>query len=255
MGNWGFLDRQGRILKVEATQPPPETARPPVDEPLLNKARLIERGWTRTAIERVLGKPDYLDSSRKDIWRPGNTVRPECLYLASRVFSAESSGVIRYRSERNEQFPPGYFIRKVRGEWWPHLSVWEVPGENVPTAKNAALWLPRLTADSLDVGLPWTVERVVFFEGISLLRITGGHHIHGVKWKCPLCCRTAPLYDHRPDRVWFRAVVGTITCELHGRLPRCSCRKHGVRVIEPLSDRANCDIGPRLESVVWVIER
>jgi hypothetical protein len=68
----------------------------------VNKAFLRERGWTRTAIKRILGEPDrriQMVQFRKD--------RPECLYSMSRVIEAENAGLIRFRKAGN-RFLPGH---------------------------------------------------------------------------------------------------------------------------------------------------
>jgi hypothetical protein len=61
----------------------------------VNKKYLLARGWTRTAIKRILGEPDRrltLKRRRKD--------RPECRYDLARVLAAESAGLIRFRKRR-----------------------------------------------------------------------------------------------------------------------------------------------------------
>src|SRR5690242_7174637 len=85
-----------------------KSPRDPVKRPSLqgygsvNKALLLQRGWTRTAIKRILGEPDRritLRRRRKD--------RPECLYDVARVQAAEEAGVIRFRRvpDRNREDP------------------------------------------------------------------------------------------------------------------------------------------------------
>jgi len=60
----------------------------------VNKKYLLARGWTRTAIKRILGEPDrrLRFKYRKD--------RPECRYDLARVLAAESAGLIRFRKRR-----------------------------------------------------------------------------------------------------------------------------------------------------------
>jgi hypothetical protein len=57
-----------------------------------NKADLLRRGWTRTAIARILGEPDRR-LPRQEFRRD----RPECIYERARVEAAEEAGLIRYR--------------------------------------------------------------------------------------------------------------------------------------------------------------
>jgi len=66
----------------------------------VNKAFLIERGWTRTSIKRILGEPDRrlpMVQFRKD--------RPECRYSMDRVMAAENAGSVRFR-EAGDRFMP-----------------------------------------------------------------------------------------------------------------------------------------------------
>lgn len=58
----------------------------------VNKAFLLKRGWTRTAIKRVLGEPD-----RRIVMRHRRKDRPECRYDMTRVLAAEDAGPIRFR--------------------------------------------------------------------------------------------------------------------------------------------------------------
>jgi hypothetical protein len=66
----------------------------------VNKAFLLERGWTRTAIKRFLGEPDrrlVRVDFRKD--------RPECRYDMRRVIEAERTGRIRFRAAGDRCWP------------------------------------------------------------------------------------------------------------------------------------------------------
>ena len=66
----------------------------------VNKAFLLKRGWTRTAIKRFLGEPDGripMVRFRKD--------RPECRYSMDRVLVVEDSGIIRFRQPGDRCMP------------------------------------------------------------------------------------------------------------------------------------------------------
>ena len=68
----------------------------------VNKKFLRERGWTRTAIKRILGEPDHVVAGlryRKD--------RPECMYSMERVITAEAAGLIRFRKPGERVVPGG----------------------------------------------------------------------------------------------------------------------------------------------------
>jgi hypothetical protein len=67
----------------------------------VNKAFLLKRGWTRTAIKRILGEPD-----RTLVMRKFRKDRPECLYNRERVLEAEEAGAVRYR-KAGERCMPG----------------------------------------------------------------------------------------------------------------------------------------------------
>lgn len=66
----------------------------------VNKLFLLRRGWTRTSIKRILGKPDRL-LVRKEFRQD----RPECRYEMARVVEAERSGKIRFRKPPNRRTP------------------------------------------------------------------------------------------------------------------------------------------------------
>lgn len=66
----------------------------------VNKAFLLRRGWTRTAIKRLLGEPD-----RRLVMRRFRKDRPECRYDMTRVLAAERAGKIRYRAAPQRRVP------------------------------------------------------------------------------------------------------------------------------------------------------
>lgn len=77
-----------------------------LSEPLggFNKASLLLRGWTRTAISRVLGKPDRTLVRRASLMRAARPDRPECVYSRERVEAAEALGLKRYRNKPAPKF-------------------------------------------------------------------------------------------------------------------------------------------------------
>jgi hypothetical protein len=64
----------------------------------VNKKFLLNRGWTRTAITRILGEPD-----RRLPMRKFRHDRPECRYDVARVLAAEVAGKIRFRRMRGSK--------------------------------------------------------------------------------------------------------------------------------------------------------
>jgi hypothetical protein len=71
----------------------------------VNKAFLLKRGWTRTAITRLLGKPDS-KIVRWNRWKD----RPECFFDMQRVLQAEEVGAIRFRRKAGEP------VKRLRGD-------------------------------------------------------------------------------------------------------------------------------------------
>jgi len=63
---------------------------------VVNKAWLLERGWTRTAIQKILGEPDA-----KEVHKD----RTEYLYDVARVLQAEERGPTRYRRAETNYLP------------------------------------------------------------------------------------------------------------------------------------------------------
>jgi hypothetical protein len=196
------------------------------------KSGLIQRGWTRTAIKRILGEPDWhlFNGFGKD--------RQACMYSRARVEAAEQQGKIRYRRapEQKDPFERFYWqVGRRNGQELP-------PPEVGPSA-----WLSSLTQWDFNwIGIchPWHVERLVFHAEVGMLDIYVAHACR-ITWPCPKCGRRCRLYDHRPNRPWLegwmpiwasdpmvkdRAVPATVG----GRLPRCYCPKHGAREVQPL---------------------
>ena len=77
-----------------------------------NKADLRRRGWTRTAIKRILGEPDSQTLVRRNFRKD----RPECVYSKERVIEAEERGVIRYRASDRLHVDEDGCLRDRNGE-------------------------------------------------------------------------------------------------------------------------------------------
>jgi len=95
-GEWGqdFL-RQPLRLENGVTLTSSSMYSPLAGYGWYNKAALRRRGWTRTAIRRILGDPD------RTLTRKRYPKRPECLYDEERVLKAEEehahAGKVRFR--------------------------------------------------------------------------------------------------------------------------------------------------------------
>ncbi len=66
----------------------------------VNTKFLLKRGWTRTAIRKILGEPDRRIPM---LQRPD---RPECRYDVQRVLAAEASGAVRLRDRSKDDLYP-----------------------------------------------------------------------------------------------------------------------------------------------------
>ena len=77
---------------------------------------------------------------------------------------------------------------------------------------------------------PWRVREVTLDLAAHRVDVWV-EEVAGAKWACPECGQEAPLHDHGEERVWRH--LDTCQCEtyLHIRLPRTTCREHGVRQV------------------------
>jgi transposase len=74
---------------------------------------------------------------------------------------------------------------------------------------------------------PWFVERVQL--NVAELRVDIWlAHRPGVKWPCPKCDEHPVGYDHAPQRTWRHMDTCQFKTFLHARVPRVTCREHGV---------------------------
>src|SRR5262245_17139811 len=130
--------------------------------PDFNQAQLIERGWTRTAIRRILGEPDR---------RIAAQAYAETKYLASRVYSAEEAGVIRLR--RKKRLKPRAPRAIAPKRWSPHGPYTRLADGEFADLPLHALdprdWLRKVELWHLDVPIPWTVDRLIFTSDDGVL--------------------------------------------------------------------------------------
>lgn len=87
---------------------------------------------------------------------------------------------------------------------------------------------PRFFETILGVKSPWRVERVEMSTGEKRLDAFLAHE-DGVKFACPECETSSPVYDHSAARVWRHLDVCEFSLYLHAALPRIECPEHGVR--------------------------
>jgi len=157
----------------------PEKAERLDGPPDFNLTDLIRRGWTRTAIARILGPPDR---------RIAPQAFAECKWLASRVYDAEENGPIRYRRRRRINLAR----QKIARDGWRSDVRMRQRSDGLPLdAVAPALWLGDLRPADLDVFPPWGIERLVFATADETLHVFAGHD-RRTKWRCPKMQQVLP---------------------------------------------------------------
>jgi len=78
---------------------------------------------------------------------------------------------------------------------------------------------------------PWHVAKVEMEASQQRVDVWL-EHARDYVFQCPVCEKPCPLHDHSEERVWRH--LDTCECEtfLHARLPRVSCKEHGVKTGE-----------------------
>ncbi|HPM10595.1 MAG TPA: ISL3 family transposase [Paludibacter sp.] len=77
---------------------------------------------------------------------------------------------------------------------------------------------------------PWRVDRIslnVKEERIDVWAVHG----EGLRFSCPECGISLPIYDHAPERVWRHLDTCQFKTFLHARIPRVECPTHGVKQV------------------------
>jgi len=77
---------------------------------------------------------------------------------------------------------------------------------------------------------PWGIDRLFVNQEKRCIHIWAGHPT-GVVWCCPECAHTGSCRDHAPERIWRHLNCCNFKVYLHGRIPRVTCPKHGVRQV------------------------
>jgi len=96
----------------------------------------------------------------------------------------------------------------------------------MPGMKDTALY-----RHLLGISPPWTVARVDL--DVKGLRIDVHlAHREGYQWECPECKEPCGLHDHADERVWRHLDSCQFRTLVHARVPRITCREHGVRVVQ-----------------------
>ena len=50
-------------------------------------------------------------------------------------------------------------------------------------------------------------------------------------WQCPICGKSAPVYDHAGEQTWRHLDTCEYETHLHARLVRTNCAEHGVKQV------------------------
>jgi len=90
----------------------------------------------------------------------------------------------------------------------------------------------ELYSQLLGVTAPWTVQRVAMdVQGLSVDVYL--EHTKGVRFGCPSCGQSCPVYDHLGERRWRHLDSCHFRTVLHAQPPRVECPEHGVRQVAP----------------------
>lgn len=78
---------------------------------------------------------------------------------------------------------------------------------------------------------PWSVESVKLSLEEQRVDIIVQHPEH-TSWPCSTCGCMLPTYDHADQRTWRHLDSCQFKTYLHARIPRVSCKEHGVAQVE-----------------------
>ena len=85
----------------------------------------------------------------------------------------------------------------------------------------------QLYTQLLGVTAPWTVQRVAMdVHALSVDVVL--EHTRGVRFGCPKCNQSCPVYDHLAERRWRHLDSCHFRTVLHAQPPRVECPEHGV---------------------------
>jgi transposase len=82
----------------------------------------------------------------------------------------------------------------------------------------------------LGLKLPWKVVRVVLNLDVGRVDVWTEEDPNW-KWKCPVCGKPAPVYDHSEEQTWRHLDTCQYQTHLHARLVRTNCPEHGVKQV------------------------
>lgn len=98
----------------------------------------------------------------------------------------------------------------------------------------------------LQIPAPWIVKRVEMSESPSRIDVYVEHEKS--TFKCAKCGELCSVYDHTEERVWRHLHTCQYQTYLHARLPRTSCKDHGIQQIDsPFSEPGS--------KLTWLMEK
>jgi transposase len=95
---------------------------------------------------------------------------------------------------------------------------------------RAAMEATEFYGELLSLGSGWRVERVQLDMALKRVDVWVAT-VEGFAWQCAVCGRDSSLYDHAEEQVWRHLDTCQCQTHVHARLPRTSCKEHGVRQV------------------------
>jgi transposase len=87
-----------------------------------------------------------------------------------------------------------------------------------------------LYQQALGLTEPWSVSKVELMVAAERVDVWVSH-TEDVRWSCPECRKSLPLYDHSEERSWRHLDTMQFKTFLHARPPRVECPEHGVKQV------------------------
>ena len=89
----------------------------------------------------------------------------------------------------------------------------------------------ELYATLLSLGSGWRVREVRLDMAKQRVDVWV-ETVEGGPWRCPECKTIGSVYDHTGEQVWRHLDTCQCRTYVHARLPRTTCKEHGVRQVE-----------------------
>ena len=89
----------------------------------------------------------------------------------------------------------------------------------------------ELYSQILGIASPWFVEQVEL-DLVNECVLVSLTYAANTQWQCPMCHKSASLYDHRDPRQWRHLDSCQLKTFLTARVPRVKCSEHGVQTVD-----------------------